>query len=210
MISKFNPLKNAGKGCDIYGKDRLSLALIVKKILNRLKVDWIIESGTLLGAYRSKKFIPHDDDFDIAIIFQNKNSVKNINNICSKIRLQLPKPLECRIIDTYSDKIEVYDPTKGKYILAAPRYNGADYYNVIVDIQAFYCNEHMNIISTYRIAPTSLIYDYDSIYPIKNIKLEDNIFNSPNNVEKFLETTYGYLGADAKYNPSSGKYIKIL
>ena len=64
---KEDPRKLQGAGCDIWGDKRLALALKTKEIIKDLEHPWFIESGTLLGAWRSGKFIPHDDDFDIAL-----------------------------------------------------------------------------------------------------------------------------------------------
>ena len=70
---EFNNFKKQGAGCDIYGSQRLELALYLKNhVLNELNKPWFIENGTLLGAYRNEKFIPHDDDFDIAILIESE------------------------------------------------------------------------------------------------------------------------------------------
>ena len=64
-------MSNTGTGCDIWGNERMSLALVVCDILKRTSNIWFIENGTLLGAYRNGNLIPHDDDFDILSYCQN-------------------------------------------------------------------------------------------------------------------------------------------
>lgn len=204
-ICKYDSRKNAGKGFDIYGEDRIKLALIIKEILNNLKLNWIIDNGTLLGAYRNGKVIQHDDDFDIMILIDKNNF--NIDEITDKIRKHLPKPYECRIINTYTDKIEVYDPTIGKYILQSPIYKGADYHNITIDLQ-FSLVENDIAISTYRGNNVSFIFKMNDILPIKTINLEGIVFPCPNNPENYLKEIYGYIGLNAQYNNKTGKYEK--
>lgn len=212
MTSTFDSRKNANKGFDIYGKERLALGLVVKKILNNLQdvwdFDWILDSGTLLGAYRNGKFIIHDDDFDIALIVKSKLIISSLEFISHDIQRLLPKPYACRVVNTYTDKIEVYDPTMGKYILANKVYNGADFHNVTVDLQIVYFETGDELISTYRAKPFVMKYNYDTIYPIKEIKLMNNMFNCPNNTIKYLESDYGYIGDNAIFDEKTGKYIK--
>jgi hypothetical protein len=48
-----------------YSPQRTQLALALKDILDKHKVTWFLDGGTLLGAYRNGKSIPSDDDFDM-------------------------------------------------------------------------------------------------------------------------------------------------
>ena len=109
--------------------------------------NWFIESGTLLGAYRNNKFIPHDDDFDFALLLYT-TMVQAMSNDRALVKQQLsvwaemlkeclPSPYTARVSSTYCDKIEVYDPTQGKYVLPGAKYNGAEFHHVTVDLQAY-------------------------------------------------------------------------
>ena len=118
--------KAIGAGCDIWGERRLALAVIVKSFLNGeggKSVPWFIESGTLLGAWRSGKFIPHDDDFDIGVCLPSwSDVVADLEELRLKLSKHLPEPYKCRLVDSYCDKLEVFDPTQGSYLLLGPQY----------------------------------------------------------------------------------------
>lgn len=207
QISERDLRKNADVGCDIYGSDRLRVALVVRKILNDLELEWFLESGTLLGAFRNQKFIPHDDDFDIAFLMYTQDFFADLNELYHKVKERLPAPLDCRIVNTYTDKIEIYDPTFGKFILLNPVYNGTDFHYVTVDIQPCIVNEKTATAhSTYRAKPFELVWNIDSILPLKKILLEGETFLCPNDTKKFLEGDYGSLDLGAIYDEKTGKY----
>jgi hypothetical protein len=207
QVSKKDLRKNADVGCDIYGSDRLRVALVVREILNDLELEWYLESGTLLGAFRNQKFIPHDDDFDIAFLIYTQNFWEDFNDLYCKIKGGLPASLDCRIVNTYTDKIEIYDPTFGKFILFNPVYNGADFHYVTVDIQPCIVNEETATIhSTYRAKPFELVWDIDLVLPLKKIILEGEEFLCPNDPKRFLEGEYGSLEPSAIYDEKTGKY----
>ena len=196
------PHKVKNSGCDKYGKQRLKLAIHTKEILNSLNIKWFIENGTLLGAFRNNKFIPHDDDFDIAVLYQNKVN-QNLNNDMIRIKSKLDKKYDIRLIDTYTKKIEIFDPSFGKYQLVKEYYNGADFHHVTVDLQA-YCLENNKYKSLHT--HSDVKHSFQEIFPFQQIILENEVFQAPNNVEKVLKNTYGSIEKNAIYNSKTGKY----
>lgn len=199
--------KNAGTGCDIYGRDRLRVGLVVSEILNALELPWYIEFGTLLGAFRNHQFIAHDDDFDIALLLRTSDLVQTIRDVHQQITERLPAPLGCRVVDTYTDKIEVYDPTFGKFTLLHPIYNGADFHYVTVDLQTCIIDDDNSVIrSTYRGKPFELVWDMELVFPLRTIELEGKSFPCPNQPRRFLETAYGCIDDGAVYDEETGLY----
>ncbi len=119
---KEDPRKVAGSGCDKWGGQRVALAKVCENILNNFHKDdkslypYFIENGTLLGAMRSGKFIPHDDDFDFAILLNSefsdaKGISEEMDSLLAELQSKLPSPYKSRRVSTYADKIEVYDPS---------------------------------------------------------------------------------------------------
>ena len=198
-----NNFKNPNAGCDIYGIPRLELAVyLIDNVLNQLNKHTFIENGTLLGAFRNQKFIPHDDDFDFGILLDTKEQIYKVHQIISKL---LPPKYESRLIETYCIKIEIYQPSFGKYTLLGPKYNGADYHYVTIDIQAYLkMNDSYKVL--YYTNPNDIIIKQDDILPLTKIKLEGKYFPCPKNIVSFLESHYGSIDPKAKYNTISCKY----
>ena len=198
-----NNFKNPNAGCDIYGIPRLELAVYLRdNVLNQLNKHTFIENGTLLGAFRNQKFIPHDDDFDFGILLDTKEQIYKVHQIISKL---LPPKYEARLIDTYCTKIEIYQPSFGKYTLLGPKYNGADYHYVTIDIQVYLkMNDSYKVL--YYTNPYDTIIKQDDILPLEKIKLEGEYFPCPKNIVSFLESNYGSIDPKAKYNTISCKY----
>ena len=204
---EYNNFKIPGTGCDIYGEPRLELALeLHDKILPFIKKHYFIENGTLLGAWRNNKFIPHDDDFDFGILLDDKvNYRDNIINIFNYIKSNLSEKYKCRLISSYSDKIEVYQPSYGNYLLSE-KYNGANYHYITIDLQFYRKINKTQYMAMYHINPFTTIVDIEDILPVKDIMLENNYFPAPVNTQLFLEKHYGSLDVNAKYNKVTGKY----
>lgn len=204
IIMEKNNFKKMDAGCDIYGSQRLELALFLKKnILNDLGVAWFIENGTLLGAWRNGKFIAHDDDFDFAILI---NNIEDIPAIYEKINNSLQNSkYKSRLIQTYCDKIEVYDENYGKYFLIGKQYNNNDYHYVTIDLQ-FYIKENDKYTKLYYANPFTYTFSDQTILPLTSIELENEIFNAPAKIEKFLVENYGSLDPNASYNSKTGLY----
>ena len=174
--------KNKNSGNTKYGIERINLAKYLRdEILILIENKYFIENGTLLGAWRNNKLIDHDDDFDFAVLIDSTNE---ISEIFSLIRDNLNTKYKCRIIESYSNKIEIYDPLFGKYILDGKNYNNADFHNVTVDLQ-FYLKDDNCYKCLYYRHPKELIKK-DILLPLKQIVLEKEIFNCPNNTKKIF------------------------
>ena len=202
-----NPIKNIESSNVIYGLYRTELALEVSRILNTLNLNWFIESGTLLGAWRNNKLLPEDDDFDMAVILDNNNIDIKLKYLKRKFDLLLPTKYSCRIVNTYCHKLEIYEEQYGNYILPDPKYKGADFHNVTIDLQVYYEKKN-RLFPLYYVYKSEVSIPLKYIYPIKTINLENNIYNCPYNPKKVLESIYGYLGKDYILNIDTGKYEK--
>ena len=200
------PHKARNVGNDIFGEARLELAKLVKPLLNDSGTTWFLDGGTLMGAYRDGKFIPHDDDFDTAAyfpVYQESDLVELMHNI----KRELPNPYDIRLVTSYAQKLEIFDTTSDRYLLPSAKYKGADFHTVTVDIQVMTDQEG------------SAVYLHDmlkhirvpinSLRPTGEIECEGELFNSPKDTKNFLTALYGYLGADSKYDPTTKKYVKI-
>lgn len=107
----------------------------VRDALNMLdwtRDHWFIESGTLLGAWRDGTMIAHDDDFDIAL-YTTDEPVRTLHRLVQELKQLLPAHLDVRPINTYVQKVEVFDPKHGNYMLR----ENADFHHVTVDISLY-------------------------------------------------------------------------
>ena len=205
-MSRENNLKTKGTEMNIWGKERLKLGIILRdEVLNQLNIPWVLDNGTLLGAYRSGKFILHDDDFDVALFFDSVNPSADVSDIMNKIKSLLPAPYEARYVSSYAQKIEVYDPTHGSFTLCGPQYCGANYHYVTADLQFF-----QRFDKFYRWLyfgqPNVVEISIKKLLPLRSITLEGQEFQAPNDVEAYLKAIYGNLSPNAKFNPSTGLY----
>lgn len=206
---EWNNYKNPMSGMDRYGDERLKLAVFMREnVLNELGIPWTIENGTLLGAWRNGKFIPHDDDFDFAL-FIEKNAKSQLTDILENIKALLPPRYDARLVTSYTEKIEVFDPSYGKYICFGPdyaQYNYPDYHHVTMDVQPY---ERIGDVyrSLYKNFPRFIDVSCADLFPLGTISLEGELFPAPNNVEAVLTNLYGSLAPGAKYNRQLAKYI---
>ena len=274
--------KVTGTGCDIWGTQRLELAFIVRDYMRNFKNfgrnneapekhatfilrDFCIENGTLLGAWRSGKFIPHDDDFDFALFIDllptrenekdTKSEVKTKSDtptngilpltaqerdiardlrarlVLEQIKAYLDSCLDedglseryaTRILTSYCDKIEVFEPKYGDFALVSEFYGeDARFYYVTVDLQPYIGiggqvkeseqRDYDQVVyrAPYRAktCPWHALKAQD-IMSITDIALEGELFPAPCNVEAVLTHMYGFLGQGAVFNKETQKYEK--
>ena len=204
---EWNNYKQNDAGNDKYGEERIKLAVFLRdSVFVHLQNTVFIENGTLLGAWRNSTFLAHDDDFDYGILIDSKIEISNILEV---IRDRLPDNYSCRRVDSYADKIEIYEPSFGDYILAGPNYNNENYHYVTVDLQ-FYLKQNSDKYRwLYNIA-NSVSIGRSVIEPLGEILLEGEQFKCPNKIEEFLQIHYGYIGEDAEYSEDTKLYTKKI
>ena len=56
------------------------LLINTKKLLDDNNIEFILDYGTLLGAYRDNQFIPYDSDIDISICSTDYDRVHKLLN----------------------------------------------------------------------------------------------------------------------------------
>jgi phosphorylcholine metabolism protein LicD len=185
----------------------LKMVIHVQDILAEYKklhpdFGWFLSDGSLLGALRDGKIIPHDYDADMGII----HNPESLSDLYEFIKKNLDTNYLCKIIATYSYKIEVYDPSSGIHSDVA-----ADFYNVIMDLQLYSIdplNPDNMIIHYYKDNFNNNVYKTEWFMPFGKILFEGFEFPCPKEPIKFLEENYGYIGADnAEYDKTTHKYI---
>jgi len=203
---EWNNYKHPDVGCDKYGNDRLKLAVYLRDhVFKHISQTIFIENGTLLGAWREHKFIAHDDDFDFGILIDN---LEEINSIYKIINENLPNEYKCRLVESYANKVEIFDPSLGNYKLCGPKYDNADYHYITVDLQFYLKDTNDNYSCMYYINQNDTLINKSIIVPVGKILLEGEIFDCPKNIEEFLKKIYNYLGKDAVFSTETGLYYK--
>jgi len=66
-VTTANQEETVSKNKEIIG-ERVELLTVIKGILEEAGIEFFIEGGTLLGAYRNGQFIYHDNDIDIGCV----------------------------------------------------------------------------------------------------------------------------------------------
>ncbi|MDD9966455.1 MAG: LicD family protein [Myxococcales bacterium] len=197
--------KRGDFGNTIYGPARLRLALRVRDALNRTGFTWFLDAGTLLGAYRNGHVIPHDDDFDLAVYIPDFDAARDLPALQAAVRLG--DPYAARIVTSYAHKVEVFDRHSTRFTLP-PDYGKADFHAVTVDLQVMTDASDGDTLYLHDLL-TRVRVPRDCIAPPGEIVCEGERFNCPHDVKGFLEAVYGYLGLDARFDPDSGKYVRV-
>lgn len=167
---------------------------------------YFLMDGSLLGAYRTGKMIEHDYDFDFGIYFDNNEKLTELYEF---IKSKLPNyniNYECKLLNTYSHKIEVFNPSYGTHSDVAD-----DFYNCIMDLQLYM--EDSNDDSIIRIQYFKDNYNMrcnfqkEWFFPLSTIPFENYEYPCANNPEKVLTEIYGFIGTNAVFDMETCKYI---
>ena len=162
--------------------------------------------GSLLGAHRNGKMIEHDYDFDFGIYFgDNVDKLMELYEFIKK-RLYDYNHYECKLINTYSHKIEIYDPSLGVHSEVAE-----DFYNCIMDLQLYKIDENNKDILRIQYFKDDYHkrcnFQKEWFFPLSTILFENYTYPCANNPEKVLTEIYGYIGPNAIFDKTICKYV---
>jgi phosphorylcholine metabolism protein LicD len=187
-------------------KLRIKILQDVKEVFDNNYIEYILDQGTLLGAYRCNGIIPHYHDIDLAIY-----SKETFDKLSSILQNELPKEYNLKK-KTY--KYEVSLPGVGTVTQ-----NNDEYSLVSLDIYWYKsCKRTISDVKQYggdivqyyyTFSDLGLIVQHESdIFPLKIVMFENIECSCPNNVERYLKTNYGYIESDCKFDKIIKKYIK--
>jgi len=182
-------------------KELMGLLACLAPILDKHKITWFIDSGTLLGSVRNNRIITGDEDIDLAVIRTSKldgqlelamAEVNARNGHCANTMMvmrgkpdfigQWYMPLDSfRSIKRAEARLFALHPFIG---LAMPVY---------IDIPDFNIDVIDNIIwdDDYVDAGNTPFLSIDSVLPLKECKLYDKLFKCPAKPAEVLEREYG-------------------
>lgn len=192
---------------------------------SKSEMQFFLNDGSLCGAIRNGKMIPHDYDVDLGMwvpdsseffsVFEFlKDTIEVVEgdepdaDSLKRFKLELFSPE----LGNHSSKIIIHDPRFGKHL---HNFGGVDdWYCVPCDIQLFLDHpsdsERVQIQYFRKSLPLCdlLRYQKKDIFPLAPLDFERLTIPAPCNPETFLTEQYGYLGADCVFDTESLKYKK--
>lgn len=204
----------AGGGMRQVQLKRLKVLNFIVDILEREKIDYWLDGGTLLGAVRHNSFIPWDDDIDIGIKIEDLQKVVNL------VENSLKLENKYKIID--AAKLRNFPPGCFYKIVGV-----SDNYEFL-DIFAFGISQkyqkavykiwwEKSLSNSHYISKPPLHMSIDTLFPLSEIEFEHRVYKAPCNPLKYVELQYGNYQAfpDKPYERGiesmlRSKYTEVL
>lgn len=137
----------------------------ITELLKNNNIESYINWGSLLGIYRDNQFIPWDTDIDVSVFWKDREKVILLISELQKLRCFIAPIQECYPEDFW----------------------------IIRDMQKIELNflQEINDRIIYSPDRSKLGTPRDIILPFKQIDFRGSVFNIPNQIERYLELSYG-------------------
>jgi phosphorylcholine metabolism protein LicD len=180
------------------------LLSVVADILDKAKVEYWIDQGTLLGAYRSGKFIARDSDADIAI-----RNEEHFDLLLNLLTTELPNAYGCERKGSHCKGYRIWLKDGGTF---RGSYEGREIEWPLVACDAMFYSYNENddtYIQQYEgFGVDTFLFPPNVIFPLGQVEFENRMYPCPAETERYLEIQYGYIGEGAIWDPSIDRWVK--
>ena len=187
--------------------------LELKQILDDNNISYWLDSGTLLSCYRSKSFLPWDDDVDIGMLYTDFMKIKDLISQSNKIFLRLHIGVRTNSGNiTYKVGLYGYDDYPLIDIFLFDRFD-----NTQAGLLNYYINGYLfsntlqNLFKKYRL-PTTGTYFVDDLTPQLSDEIESLIYDmhSKTTVEEGNSIIFGCYGPRGDINSQYMSYSDVF
>ncbi len=183
---------------------QVELLSILSDILNTAKIEYWIDQGTLLGAYRHVKFIARDSDTDIAI----KNE-EQFESLLELLKSKLPNNYGCERKGGHCRGYRIWLKTAGTF---KGTFEGSEIQWPLVCCDAMfyqYSEQDETYVQQYQgFGVDTFFIPETAIFPLDQIEFEGSMYPCPTRIEEYLEIQYGYIGEGAFWDPETYRWVK--
>jgi hypothetical protein len=180
------------------------LLSILTDILSSAEIEFWIDQGTLLGAYRQGKFIERDSDVDIAI--KDENQFRALSKLLDS---KLPNGYEWERKGSHCRGYRVWLKTGGTF---NGTFEGKEIHwpLVVCDVMFYqHDNERDTFVQQYQgFGVETVFYPGEVIFPLNLITFEGSSYPCPARVQEYLEIQYGYIGEGAIWSPELNRWLQ--
>jgi len=180
------------------------LLSVLTGILNTAKIEYWIDQGTLLGAYRHEKFIARDSDADIAI-----SNEEHFEALPELLESTLPGAYSWERKGNHCRGYKVWLKTGGTF---NGTFEGKEIHwpLIVCDVMFYRFNEMgKTYVQQYQgFGVDTFFFPEEVIFPLGQIKFEGSMYPCPTRMKEYLEIQYGYIGEGAIWDPEVERWIK--
>ena len=180
------------------------LLCVVSDILNAARIEYWIDQGTLLGAYRSGRFIARDSDADIAIRREDQ-----FESLFQLLTSALPGIYGCERKGSHCKGYRTWLKTGGTF---KGSYEGREieWPLVACDLMFYqYNTPDKTYVQHYEgFGVNTCFFPQAVIFPLGQIEFEGSMYPCPAQVKEYLEIQYGYIGEGAIWDPQASRWTK--
>ncbi len=180
------------------------LLSVLSDILNSAKIEYWIDQGTLLGAYRHGKFIARDSDIDIAI--KNEDQFDSLPEL---LKSKLPNIYASERKESHCRGYRIWLKTAGTF---KGTFEGREIQWPLVccDVMFYqYYEQDKTYVQQYQgFGVDTFFIPKIVIFPLDRIEFEGSMYPCPNRIEEYLEIQYGYIGEGAFWDPEINRWAK--